>query len=223
MYLFPSLPPIRNLWLAVADRSSHFGEERDFFHSQKLYTLHRLLQPGLMTTVVLHQCWLQTQPKYCKAFLEKCNIKCALFCASLYFLLFMTRKPRSIRYYFCSPSLTVLKRHCFMHTLSSAHWILSPTLGTVFSLDMAVTRHGNVKGRSSSGGLAWAELTHSIKINQLANPITFIQQKLLHFAALHPDLCPLMRTTCWARRFSICWKKKATTFAKRTLTTTWKP
>lgn len=136
----------------------------------------------------------------------------------------MERKLRSIRHYFCSSSLTVLKRCCFVmrHTLHSAYWILSPRLGTDFSLDMGVTRQGSVKGWCSSGGLACTELTDSTKINQFTNPTTFIQQRLLHFAALSPDLCPLMRTTCWAKRFSICWKNKATTFAKRTLVAAWK-
>lgn len=101
--------------------------------------------------------------------------------------------------------------------------ILNPTskAGTDFSLGMGVTRHGSVKWWCSSGGVACTELTHTIKINQFTNPTTFIQQKLLHFAALTPDLCPLMRTTCWARRSSVCWKNKATTFPERTLMTGW--
>lgn len=48
IYFFPSLPPARNLRIAVTDLSSHFEKVRDFVHSQKLYIFHRLLQPAPM-------------------------------------------------------------------------------------------------------------------------------------------------------------------------------
>lgn len=37
VYFFPSPPPIRNLRIVVTDLSSHFGKEREPFHSPNLY------------------------------------------------------------------------------------------------------------------------------------------------------------------------------------------
>lgn len=131
----------------------------------------------------------------------------------------MDRKLRSIRYYFCSLSLTVLKK-CFFVVKHTLCWALSPGLCRDFSLDVGVTKHGSVLGWSSSGHLACTQLTHSIKTNQFTNPTIFTQQKLLHITALSPNLCPLIKTTCHSRRSSICLKHKA--FAGRTLMTSWK-